>query len=106
LAWVSILVAFGTYFITFNLGGLVKLLRLAISVIYIQFKEKIEEDMIKNDKWQDIGNGFQTFRLNRQDQTSTEWYIPWFELEQAMRSLWNLLSWKKKAEARKERDMA
>ena len=62
--------------------------------------------MIKNDKWQDIGNGFQTFRLNRQDQTPTEWYIPWFELEQAMRSLWNLLSWKKKAEARKERDTA
>jgi len=81
-------------------------LRLAISVVYIPFKKKVEQDMIKNNEWHEIGNAFQTFRLNRQDQTPTEWYIPWFALEQAMRSIWGLLSWKKKAKARKEGEMA
>jgi hypothetical protein len=99
LAWVSILVAFGTYFVTFNLGGLVKLLRSAISVIYMPFKKKIEQDMVWNNEWRDVGKAFQTFRLNRQDQTPTEWYIPWFAIEQATRSVWNFLSWKKKPRA-------
>jgi hypothetical protein len=70
------------------------------------FKKKFERDVIKNDEWYDIGKAFQTFRLNRQDQTPTEWYIPWFALEQAMRSVWNLFSWKKKAEVQKEKGMA
>jgi hypothetical protein len=106
LAWVSILVALGTYFVIFNLGGLVKLLRSVVSVRYMPIKKKFERDMIKNNEWYDIGKAFQTFRLNRQDQTPTEWYIPWFALEQAMRSVWNLFSWKKKAEAQKEKGMA
>ncbi|PMD29545.1 hypothetical protein L207DRAFT_574145 [Hyaloscypha variabilis F] len=106
LAWVSILVAFGTYFVTFNLGGLVKVLRSAVSLIYIPFKKKVERGMIEDDEWHGIGKAFQTFRLNRQDQTPTEWYIPWFALVQVMRSVWNLLSWKKKAEKNKEKDMA
>jgi hypothetical protein len=87
LAWVSILVALGTYLVIFNLGGLVKLLRSVVSVRYMPFKKKFELDVIKNDEWYDIGKAFQTFRLNRQDQTPTEWYIPWFALEQAMRSV-------------------